>query len=149
MQKDLTSEQETELYSDPDLTGVLRLSPDGRWLAFATDPSERGTGSLLIRSSQDGEVRELFKKPKEAFRIAGASWSPDSKYILFILAVKNPGEAQLWRVSPSGGDAARVWQTEKSIGGISIHPDGQKIAYSLYTQEFGIWAMEDYLAAIH
>lgn len=147
MQKNLASNQETELYSDPDLTGVLKLSPDGRWLVFATDPSERGTGSLLIRSSLDGEARELFRMPKEAFRIKGASWRPDSKYILFILSVKNPGKAELWRVSPNGGDAEMVWQSEKSIGGISIHPDGQQISYSLYTQEFGIWAMEGYLAA--
>lgn len=147
MLRELDSKRERQLYSDPELTGLIALSPDGRWLAFATDPSEHGTGSLLVRSSSDGKVREVFKKPEEAFRIAAACWSPDSEYILFVIAVKNPGNSELWRISPEGGNAEKLWQSEKSLGGVSIHPEGHQIAFSLYTQDFGVWAMEEYLAA--
>ncbi len=146
--RDLASGQEKELYSEPHLTRLLDLSPDGKWLVFVTDQSESVSGSLLIMPSLGGAVRELFKKPEEKRTIGDAVWTPDSKYILFALDDYQLKGTEVWRITPEGENPEKLWRTENQIAGLSIHPSGQEIAFSIYTEESGVWAMEEYLAAI-
>lgn len=146
--KDLASGREKEVYSNAHLTRLLALSPDGLWLVFGTDQSATEPGSLLIMPSSGGAVRELFKKPEQKRRIGHAVWTPDGKYILFTVDDYQLKGTDLWRITPEGGNLQKLWRAGKEINGLSIHPSGQEIAFSLYTQETGIWAMEDYLAAI-
>jgi Tol biopolymer transport system component len=148
VRRDLVLGQEKELYSDPHLTRLLILSPDGKWLVFGTEQSESEPGSLLIMPTSGGAVKELFKKPEEKSKIGHAVWTPDGKYILFTIDDYQLKGTEVWRITPEGGNPEKLWRTENEIAGLSIHPSGQEIAFSLYTQESGIWVMEEYLAAI-
>jgi Tol biopolymer transport system component len=148
LRRDLVSGQEKELYSDPHLTRLLILSPDGKWLVFGTEQSESEPGSLLIMLTSGGAVRELFKKPEEKRMIGHAVWTPDGKYILFTIDDYQLKGTEVWRITPEGENPEKLWRAENEIGGLSIHPAGREIAFSLYTQESEIWAMEEYLASI-
>jgi Tol biopolymer transport system component len=55
------------------------------------------------------------------------------------------GEWALWRISPEGGEPQKLWQSDKKNFGLSIHPDGQQIAFSTSEKYLEIWVMENFL----
>ena len=92
-----------------------------------------------------GEPRELSKLG-ESEGIGLITWTPDGKYIIFTENTEKV--SALWRISPEGGDPQKVWQLKKRNAGLSIHPDGQQIAFSTSEQEQEIWVMENFLSEI-
>jgi len=51
----------------------------------------------------------------------------------------------LWRISPKGGDTQKLWQSEKQLSGLSVHPDGRQIAFYTTKIDTEIWVMENFL----
>ncbi len=141
--RELESGREKQLYQNNNLLRLLDLSPDGKRLVFGTDNSDDRTYSVLIMPVSGGEPRELCKF-HESGRIRLITWTPDGKYVLFTENVKK-GEWALWRISPEGGEPQKLWQSDKGNFGLSIHPDGQQIAFSTSEQDLEIWVMENFL----
>jgi Tol biopolymer transport system component len=143
---ELESGQEKQLYQNDSLRKYLDLSPDGKRLIFVTENSDNGTWSILIMPVIGGEPRELCKfhgsgEAQEGLRLI--TWTPDGKFVLFTENKKN--SSALWKISPEGGEPQKLWQSDKIISSLSIHPDGQQIAFSTYEQDLEIWVMENFL----
>jgi tetratricopeptide (TPR) repeat protein len=100
---DLDMREEINLTNTPDFDDFnFAWSPDGEWIAFTSvrsDANEDGAVNLsdsrdlfLIRT--DGsEERRLDLDEKAVF---SPSWSPDGRYILFLVALEG-GQNQIWR----------------------------------------------------
>jgi len=140
--RELESGREKQLYQNSNLRKLLDLSPDGNRLVFGTENSDDGTWSILIMPISGGEPRELCKL-HESERIRFITWTPDGKYVFFTENTKKV--SALWRISPEGGDPQKLWQSDKRISGLSIHPDGQQIAFSTSEHDEEIWVMENFL----
>ena len=140
--RELESGREKQLYQNNNLRRLLDLSPDGKRLAFGTENSDDGTWSILIMPVSGGEPRELCMI-YESEGIRFITWTPDGKYVLIMEYTKKV--SALWRISPEGGDPQKVWQSKKRNAGLSIHPDGQQIAFSTSEAEREIWVMENFL----
>ena len=145
--RELESGREKELYQNNNLRRLLDLSPDGKRLVFGTENNDEGTWSILIMPVSGGEPRELckFHESEESEKIRFLTWTPDGKYVLFTKNTKKV--SALWRISPEGGEPQKLklWQSDNRYSGLSIHPDGQQIAFSTYEQDMEIWVMENFL----
>ena len=144
--RELESGREKQLYQNNNLRRLLDLSPDGKRLVFGTENSDDGTWSILIMPVSGGEPRELYKffqESEESEGIGFITWTPDGKYVLFTENTKKV--SALWRISPEEGEPQKLWQSDKRNSGLSIHPDGQQIAFSTYEQDMEIWVMENFL----
>ncbi|MDO9323947.1 MAG: S9 family peptidase, partial [Methanoregula sp.] len=87
--------------------GAPSPSPDGSWIVFplrSTDlAANKGLTSLwIIRPNGTGQ-RQLTYRPGND---AEPCWSPDSTAIYYLST--RSGSSQVWKVSPSGGDAMQV-----------------------------------------
>jgi Tol biopolymer transport system component len=126
MVRDLETGREKELLRGapfPLVGYVWALSPDGKWLAFISRLGGVETPRTLnIVSTTGGEPKELLRK-EAAERPRALAWTPNSQHLLFL--VRN----ELWRIPVEGGEARKLWQWEKGLQGMKVHPDGQRIAF--------------------
>ncbi|MGD2216845.1 MAG: tetratricopeptide repeat protein [Gemmatimonadales bacterium] len=150
--RDLSSSQETELYNHPGLaTRSLALSPDGAAVVFAVNDSMRphpttyvrNAGRLMLVSLEGGEVRELTRLSGS---FGSVVWAPDGRYVFFL--ERRQAGAALWRVSREGGNAERVWETERAIVSFALSPDGSQAVYTIPEGESEFWVMENLMAAL-
>ena len=97
---------------------------------------------LKVMPAAGGEARELLRlRVPETFRWCGAvAWTPDGRYILF--AKHKPDE--LWRVPAEGGKPQKLLAME-GLCHISVHPDGQRVAFTGGRPTSEIWVMENFL----
>ena len=143
--RELESGREKELYRNNDLRKLLDLSPDGKRLVFGIENSDNGTWSIMIMPISGGEPRELLEFHGSK-GIDIISWTPDGEYVLYTEKLNKI--SALWRISPEGGEPLKIWQPNKIISGLSIHPEGQQIAFSTYEQDLEIWVMDNFLPEI-
>jgi Tol biopolymer transport system component len=125
---DLETGEDKVLYKQAHFDrGSLSRSPDGKMLIFAARSPEEKKSRLFTIPVEGGQAKELCT-PQEADYFLGASWSPDGKYIYF-------GERQegthLWRISAEGDTPQKIWHSENGAGFLSLHPDGNQIAFSI------------------
>jgi len=154
----LATGEEKELDKCGDIVGWLGLavSPDGRQLAFAfafgscsqgyywglkVMPAEGGEPHVLIRSQDP--VRHYFAPE------GGFAWTPDGRYVLFGRLFSPSGKGsgrhdELWRIPAEGGEAQKLLEMEE-LSSISVHPDGQRIAFTVDKSNMEVWAMENFL----
>jgi dipeptidyl aminopeptidase/acylaminoacyl peptidase len=121
-----------ERLSDP------RISPDGHWVAYQlleTDlAANRSITSLWLAPIP--EVRGANSEPHFARRLTapGVSsfsprWRSDGK-LLFFLSTRS-GNAQVWRIDLSGGEAQAVTHGPLEIGSFMLAPDGRHLVVSM------------------
>jgi Tol biopolymer transport system component len=151
--RDLSTEQETELYSDAGLaTRSLALSPDGAELVFAVNDSVRphpmtyvrNAGRLMLIPLEGGEVRELTRL---SGTFGSVWWTPDGRHVFFLERRGGAGAA-LWRVSREGGNAERMRETDREIISFALSPDGSQAVYAIPEGESEFWVMENLVAAL-
>ena len=165
VRKNLDGGREAELYQLPEGDRRLHvgaISPDGRTVAIVRISPEND-GRLTMVSVETGEVRELSELRDAELKGAWYrhqeglfAWSPDSRYIYFVLR----GKGKIYRIPAQGGEAVEtglirgVWSDDftedeldaRRIRGISVGPDGKRISFSVQEKwEFGLWAMENFL----
>ena len=144
--RNLESGAEKELYrpTATDNSSFLSCSPDGKWLAFVEWGKEEW---LRIMPAAGGEPRELHRCEQEDGRCVALRWTPDGKYILFVIAQGRQKKCSLWRIPMEGGDPQKLGSEMKDhIFGLSIHPDGQHIAFHTSAGwPVEVWAMENFL----
>jgi len=138
---DLTSRRETYLYRDtaPPYLGRLAPSPDGRSLAFGTFDIETNMDLLVVVSIPDGERRVLAELASPA-TFWPPAWAPDSRALIY------QANDQLWKISARGGEPQSLGTLAPlryGRGGLSIHPDGDRIAFVADgARRSAVWVIE-------
>jgi len=150
MHREIESGTEKEIYLASD-NGRLALfcSPDGNWLVFINWEG----GVLRVIPAGGGEPRELYRLDEGEGFGRSIAWTPDGKYIFF--AIRPPGntlqqleqsKCSLWRIPVEGGEPEKLGLEMNIIEHLSIHPDGQHIAFYTVTDKLAeVWVMENFL----
>jgi Tol biopolymer transport system component len=77
------------------------------------------------------------------------AWSADGRYIYFSKKQDVPGDMwDLYRISVDGGEAQKIDLAMGRFRHFSIHPDGQRIAFSSMganPEQSQVWVMENFL----
>jgi tricorn protease-like protein len=136
--RELSSGADRELYRGAGLR-ELALSHDGQWLAFVSTSSDRD--ALLacrIAPGSSGDPRQLASVPKGGF--SGVEWTRDDSHLLVSTASKPV--AGLWRVSLEGGKPERLPIALDRQGGIRLHPDGRRVAFTRGAIHSEVWKMD-------
>ena len=83
------------------------------------------------------------------WRFKRVAISPDGKHI-YISALDSTGLRLLCRIPVSGGNPEKIWQDKTHfIAGLSIHPEGKRIALSLWEPGTEIRAIENLTAEVN
>jgi Tol biopolymer transport system component len=148
--RDLESGEEEVVFSHPDLGGPLKFSPDGSELLFSLHVSGQGgrvAGGrrLMVLPFPDGEPRELMDISLEG-EVGSFNWTLDGRHILFLL--REEGGTAVMRVPRSGGDAERLWETDRRIPGLTLSPDHRRLGLQDRANEYEIWVMENLVEAL-
>ena len=154
---------EEEIYrvDPPAAVSQLAVSRDAERLAFIWADAATGTSALHVVATTAGqEPRELIARPPPEGNVPwfdprrGAilrpAWSPDGQYVFYTTIERtNQGWGfELWRIPSAGGEPEPLGVVMDGLRpyGLSVHPDGQRIAITAGTpprQES--WMMEDLL----
>ncbi|MDX2088742.1 MAG: S9 family peptidase [Kofleriaceae bacterium] len=107
------------------------VSPDGKQVVFAVRDTDmdanRGRVDLYLANVDGtGGVRRLTSHPEND---TDPRWSPDGSSIYFVSA--RSGTAQVWRISPAGGEAEQVTKLATDINGFSVFPDGKRLLLAI------------------
>jgi Tol biopolymer transport system component len=144
--RDLEKRTDIELYSTPPDDNVFfSLSNDGKWLAMINRDSRR---SLQILPSEGGKPRELLRYENAGEGMPSIAWTPDDKYIYFTRQlIRDEDKRSVWRIPSNGGKPEIVESKLDILGGLSLHPDGNLIAFQCHKigKPAEIWVMENFL----
>jgi Tol biopolymer transport system component len=103
---------------------------------------------LATVSTGGGAATEIWRDDGQGWVFpnlrGGIAWSADGKFILFIRQKGDRG--QLWAVPAEGGQARRTELTfTGQAGGLSVHPDGKRITYTMSHSGNEYWVMNNFL----
>jgi TolB protein len=100
-------------------------SPDGRFIAFASDRNRFGGQADLWMIDRLRHVpRPFLTTPTGELSPA---WSPDGRWIAF--ASDRDGDAEIYKVRPTGGLAIRLTKNDDTEDEPAWSPDGRRIAF--------------------
>jgi dipeptidyl aminopeptidase/acylaminoacyl peptidase len=121
--------------------GVLRWSPDGRWITFFEIPPTRESNFWLsLAPAQGGAVRPLLKEYRGS--ILTPEWTPDSRSLL-AQSIEGTHEV-ISRIDVNTGAFQKIADVMQSQWGASFSTNGETIAYLAQTTESGndVWVIE-------
>ncbi len=155
MMFDLASKEKKEIHSDnfqryywggrPFFPQDLDLSPDGQFLAFNVRERETHESILKIIPISGGEAREVVRWKKGKI-IETTDWTPDGKALLFAESRFQRGyKFEFWLISTEGGEPQKIGLSMDRVYGLSVHPDGQHIAFRAGQRIKEIYAMDNFL----
>lgn len=151
--RDIESGKDKELYRAVDpahFASWLTLSPDGRYLAFVfTGDAGNVSKSLKVIPTAGGEARDVLRGLQMPFCEAPIAWAPDGASLLFLKQIDPTPDSktELWSVSIEDGKPRRLDLAVEGMKGISIHPDGRRIAFTQVRNCDEVWALENFLPA--
>lgn len=99
-------------------SGGLSVSPDGRYIFFASDRA--GRFNVWRADTDGGNLRQLTAGDDELFPNA----TPDGAWVVY---QRDAQEPRLWKVSSDGGEPVQITDTRAMNPAVS--PDGKLIAY--------------------
>jgi len=159
MARDLKTKKERELYSIPLYEHSMVLSPDGRQLALMCSEypyeNKEKKHMLKIIPVGGGEVKEVHSFMQVGgWGLVDVAWSPDGQYVFFSKISSEqkgdkPFDWELYKVSVQGGPAKKLGLVMQRFRSLSIHPDGQRIAFTSHALGVEpapeVWVMENFL----
>lgn len=130
-------------------TSNLAVSPNGLRLAFVwTDAKAVGkTLALMVLPAAGGEPRELLRV-QDPEAISAPAWTPDSRHIMYARTVYGEKRTfELWRISAEGGEPQNLGLAMEGLEpfGLSVHPDGKRVAFTAGTSREEVWVLKDFL----
>jgi len=139
---DIESGREQELISH---CLNLSLSPNGDWLAFSKVSWETLLDNLYVMPSVGGDPRKILTLGKnEAF--STTAWAPDGKSLVFAKYKDNiSNKCSLWEISLDEEKPQKLGLEMNRLKYLSLHPDGQSMAFCSSTMSVDIWVMENFL----
>lgn len=138
-----TGGEATRLTEDPEDERAIAWSPDGESIAFM---STRGKSQdVWVVAAAGGAPRQLTTKSMDADDARfSASWSPDSKTLLFVSNSAAWDHDDLWLVPAAGGQATRLTTSIRARFPPVWSPDGKAIALQAFRhEEFSYGDMTD------
>lgn len=147
--RELETGNEKQIFQFPAGRFGWSLSPDGQSLALCLRDQAQAASILQVMPATGGPQRELLKKKAEEQQgIYDVVWTPDGQSLLFTLVKSGDKElTELWRISVEGGEPRKLWEWNKRISALRVHPDGQHIAFGSGTNKSEVWVMENFLPA--
>lgn len=145
IRRDFGSSEEKEIYTTSDDNLTMSLSPDNKQLALL-QRHNKNTRILKIVSVTDSSEKIIHTFKQDDFGYVDLTWSPNGKYICF--SKKADSDWVLFRIPAIGGVAENLDVHKNLFTSISIHPNGQLIAFSSFVgkeKPGGIWVMENFL----
>jgi dipeptidyl aminopeptidase/acylaminoacyl peptidase len=135
--RELGAAADRELYRGAGLH-ELAISSDGQWLAFVSTSEERDALLAIEVGQAIRLTRRLASVPKNG--ISGVEWTRDNGHLL----VSTPSKpvAGLWRVSLEGGQPERLPVAIDRQGGVRLHPDGRRVAFTRGAVQSEVWRMD-------
>ncbi len=109
------------------------MSPDGQLIAYTVSNPRKaadkpgGAYRNLFLIPRDGGEALPFVTGKQS--VSGVQWSPDGKYLGFLMARGEKAKKQAWRIPANGGEATQMTSSETGVLFYRWHPGGGKIAY--------------------
>jgi Tol biopolymer transport system component len=75
-------------------------------------------------------------------------WTPDGRYLLFVDRIDK--QSELWRIPADGGEPQKLGQLVggSQVWNLRVHPDGQRIAFTVSSNKGEVWVMENFLPAV-
>jgi dipeptidyl aminopeptidase/acylaminoacyl peptidase len=105
-----------------------RVSPDGKWVAYAVSTSDLKTDKTETRIWMSplagGDAVAMTRKGASS---SSPRFSPDGKWLAF-LSARDEGETQVWLLSRQGGEAEQLTEITQGVGGFEWSPDGTRLA---------------------
>jgi Tol biopolymer transport system component len=141
---------ETTVLFDKDINPGPGLSPDGRWIAFAG--RDAGTPVLMVMPSAGGTPRVLHRfegaDSAQGAGIRGIAWSRNGQTLIYASGWSQ--STGFWRIPVAGGapqpiDLLIDGRHPTRVHGLSMHPDGHRIAFSAGESHAEVWVMENFL----
>jgi dipeptidyl aminopeptidase/acylaminoacyl peptidase len=123
------------------ITGILRWSPDGRWITFFEIPPTRESNFWLsLAPAQGGAIRPLLKDYRGS--VLTPEWAPDSRSLL-AQSIEGTHEV-ISRIDVNTGTFQRIADVMQSQWGASFSTNGETVAYLAQTTESGndVWVIE-------
>ncbi|MBI4462718.1 MAG: PD40 domain-containing protein [Acidobacteria bacterium] len=150
--RNLETGAEKELLAGPPYSiAGLALSPDGSRLAYRWWDEAKRFSALKIIPVTGGEPVELFRvePPEDISLNGGIAWTPDGRQLVFVRVqnISTEQKSELWAISAEGGKPRSVGLAMPRLGGVRLHPQGNRLAF--ISGDFGgeIWVMENFLPA--
>lgn len=102
------------------------ISPSGNYLAYAVNNgSEQSLRSRTIDGNPDDD-RELL--PSDVLEYVGLSFSPDGKYIYYVVRENDSTKGSLYRIPATGGTPTNL-QVGDIETAVTFSPDGKFMAF--------------------
>jgi len=133
--------------------GQINPSPDGASVAFETEPVHHRIENpadyeVFLVASAGGEARQITHNEANE---TGLRWSPDSKWLYFLVAGASGSlegkyrdvQGRLYRMDPAIGKAERLGAAfDGSWDSFTLLPDGRELALGLKGTEQQIYLVE-------
>ena len=109
----------TEAISD----AAVAISPDGRYVAYAT--TEKGRQGLRVRQAETSATVPVV--PPAETQYYDVSFSPDGNWLYYVAYPHGSNQATLYRVSVLGGDSQRL--IDDVDRAVTFSPDAKRFAF--------------------
>ena len=139
----------------PYFTNAHAVSPDGKQMAYiqsdAEGVEERWIG---VVPTDGGNPREVFRSNCRGIctgdRFNTLAWTPDGKYLVFVLWYFGEGKSTIWRVPTDGGQAEKLLELSGELKTPSFTPDGKSLFFTAHQGgEPEVWTLENFVGAGH
>jgi hypothetical protein len=150
---DIATKQESDVATVQGLR-VFEVSPDGRWIAAATEGTEHSPSKLLLIPSGGGPPVEWLtgNLGEQLGGMSQLAWTPDSEGLLLtkrsvpgseVWHVRRQGEARKLVVDVEDWPVARPGAPFRNS--FSLSPDGRTVAFLAGTTAQEVWSLDNML----
>jgi dipeptidyl aminopeptidase/acylaminoacyl peptidase len=113
-----------------------QVSPDGLWVAYVVSTNDREADeerSAIWMVSWDGKQSLALTSAAEGTE--KPRWSPDGRYLAFVVAPTDSGKGQIMLLDRRGGEARQLISVTGDIGEYAWSPDGKRLAVAMEQSE--------------
>jgi serine/threonine protein kinase/Tol biopolymer transport system component len=131
-----TGERQQITTPHPNFDTLPSFSPDGKWIVFTRNFSFSAQ-EICVVAVNGGPVKQLTFDHEHTY---GATWTADSREIVFSSNRAGVGGEGLWRIPVTGGPPKRLSATPEGGGFYpSISRDGQRLVYTDLFEDTNIY----------